>query len=382
MTVLHPGTDWTGQAELELRLAQDEAELYVLRDRLRRVREESEGFHLWVGRVMESLPLGLVWSDSSGRVRSMNHAAERMLGVGREAARGHAYAELWPGHPSPADRLRAGGPRSEALDLGPDSGHLDSEVSWVRGVRGEPLGAVEILTDRTEDVRLRKELEGARSLAALGRVAAVAAHEIRNPLGGMSGFLDLLERGLEPADPRRAYAEKIRCGIHALEDLVSEFLEFTRPFEPRKDPVDLRAVVESALVQTGSLARERGVALVWKRPGAAFTRGDATRLQAAVVNVARNAVEASPRGGRVRVALIPGEAHRLTISDSGPGVDPAVRDRMFEPFITGKARGTGLGLALAAKAAQSHGGALAYRDRKPHGACFTLTLPSLPPEDA
>jgi len=376
---LAPMPAWTEPEDLDLRLSQAEAEMFLLRERLRHTQAEAEEFHLWVGRVLESLPLGLVWSDGEGRVRSMNQAAEAMLGVSRDAARGLAYAELWPGRPSPADRLRAGVAAAQAVD-GASGGDgpvcLDSEVSWVRGARGEVLGAVEILTDRTEAHRLRQELETSRALAALGRVAAVAAHEIRNPLGGMSGFLDLLERGLEPGNPCLSHAAKIRTGIRALEKLVSEFLEFTRPVQVRREPVDLCDLAESAVAELEAPARERRVGLEWRRPRRCVVLGDAERLQGAVTNLVRNAVEASPAEGRVTVRLVPGATHRLTVLDEGPGVDPSVRPRMFEPFVTGKARGSGLGLALAARAAQAHGGALTYRDRRPHGACFELALPA------
>jgi PAS domain S-box-containing protein len=380
MTIrLAPVPEWAEPEDLELRLTQTEAEVFLLREQLRRAQAESEEFHLWVGRVLESLPLGLVWSDGEGRVRSMNQSAEGLLGLRRDAARGRTYGELWPDRMSPADRLRIGAPRVEAVDgarAADGPMRLDSEVSWVRGARGEMLGAVEILADRTEAQRLREELETSRALAALGRVAAVAAHEIRNPLGGMSGFLDLLERDLEPGDARLAHASKIRSGIQALEKLVSEFLEFTRPAQTRRDPVDLCDLAESAVAEVEVLARHSNVGLEWRRPRAAVVLGDAARLQGAVTNLLRNAVEASPEGGRVTVRLLPGETHRLTVSDEGPGVDPALRPRMFEPFVTGKARGTGLGLALASRAAQTHQGVLAYRERHPHGACFELALPA------
>jgi len=377
---LNPAPEaWPAPHQLELRLAQAEAEMFLLREQLRRARSGAEDLHHWMGRVLEALPVGLVWSDPDGRVRSMNVAAEEQLGVRRGEARGRTYGELWPGHPSPADRLRSGMSRCLALEGAPRAGqpvHLDSEVRWVRGARGVTLGAVELLTDRTEAQQLRQELESSRALAALGRVAAVAAHEIRNPLGGISGFLDLLERGLAPDDPRLGYAAKMRGGIAALEKLVAEFLEFTRPCAPRREPVELGGVVDGALAGVAPLARERSVELRWRRPRLAWVDGDGERLHAAVANLVRNAVQASPAGGRVTVLLAPGREHRLTVSDQGPGVDPKLRERMFEPFVTGKARGTGLGLALAARAAEAHGGTLGYRDRQPHGARFELRLPA------
>lgn len=383
MTVTPQGAPWQAHAETELRLGQAEAELFLLRSQVRRLLSESEDYHVLVGRVLEALPVGLVLCDEGGRVRSLNASAERMLGISREEARGEPYALAVGGRPSPVERLRSGGTRALAVRLPlPDGAalHLESEVFPVSTASGEPAGAVELLADRTETRRLSAELESQRSLAALGRMAAVAAHEIRNPLGGMSGFLDLLERGLEDGDPRRAHARRIREGVAALESLVSGLMEFARPMDARHEPVELGEVLDRVVTNLAPLAARRRVEIRWKRPRAARALGSPERLECAAANLVRNAIEAAPEGGLVRVTLLPGATHRLRVEDDGPGVDPALRDRLFEPFVTGKARGTGLGLALAARVAESHGGTLAYEDRVPRGARFTLALKRLSEE--
>ena len=279
--MIAPGREspfWPSEPEMDRRLNQAETEIHLLRGQLRRLLAESGDFHLLVGRVLEALPVGLVLTGPDGQIRSVNRAAEDLLGVQRGQARGRAYSDVFSPRPSPPDRLRAGGGPPTTLECareGATSAHLDSEVFWIDGAAGEALGAVEMLTDRTETRRLSRELEEQRSLAALGRMAAVAAHEIRNPLGGITGFLDLLEREIEPGDPRRRHTARIRQGAEALERLVAGFMEFSRPMEDLRVRLDLREIAELAALDLRPLAEKLGNTLVLstcKRP--ALVSGD------------------------------------------------------------------------------------------------------------
>lgn len=376
---------WPAEPETDRRLTQAETEIHLLRGQLRRLLTESGDFHLLVGRVLEALPVGLVLTDPHGVIRSVNRAAEGLLGIGRGQARGRLYPDLFSSRPSPPDRLRAGGRAAATLERareGAAPAHIDSEVFWIEGGHGELLGAVEMLTDRTETQRLSRELEEQRGLAALGRMAAVAAHEIRNPLGGMTGFLDLLERELGPEDPRRRHTARIREGAEVLERLVAGFMEFSRPVEDPRLRLDLRELAELVALDMRPLADRHRIDLrlgACRRP--AVVSGDPHRLRGAAANLVRNAIEASAPGGVVTIRTLAGSRPAIAVEDEGPGVPPEIRARMFEPFISGKARGTGLGLALAARTAESHGGTLRFQDRRPRGARFVLALPALEQED-
>ena len=377
---LEPGRSplWTDPEETERKLQDAEAELHLMRSRLRRLLAESEGYQLLVGPLLEALPIGLLWVGPEGRLRSLNAAAERMFGVDRHEVRGRPYEELWPHRGSPTGRLLAGRSREsqEIRRLDGSLLSLDSEVFPVTGSGAKGSGAVEMLTDRSEARHLSRELESQRSMAALGRMAAVAAHEIRNPLGGMVGFLDLLERELPETDRRRRHTARIREGMGALERLVSGFMEFSRPVEDVHVPLDLREIATLVSMDLGPMGRRLGVDLevsLCRRP--APVKGDVDRLRGAVANLARNALEASPEGGKVQLRVLGGRMPLVMVEDEGPGVAPDMRSRMFEPFVSGKARGTGLGLALVARTAEAHRGLLRYQPRQPRGSRFVLALP-------
>jgi signal transduction histidine kinase len=232
-------------------------------------------------------------------------------------------------------------------------------------------------------------------LAAVGTLAAGLSHEIRNPLNAALLQLTLLERrvqrleaGLQPAllEPLLLVRDEIRRLDHILED----FLQFARPREFVPRPVELGRVVTRVLDLLDGEAERRSIRIERRLdlgPEPVRVAGEEERLRQVLVNLALNAVEASPDGGTVRVTLSlePADPERgdpvprllLSVEDSGPGVPESARDRIFEPFFTTKARGTGLGLSIVHAIVTQHGGAIEVGTRPGGGASFQLRLPRL-----
>jgi two-component system sensor histidine kinase HydH len=199
-------------------------------------------------------------------------------------------------------------------------------------------------------VRRAAELE---HLAALGKMSAVLAHEIRNPLGTIKGFAQLLA---EKGDGE--LVAPILSETSRMEDLVKDLLLYGRPPEPAMRRMSAAVVAEAMERHARHAVRGRGVRYESQMMEVEFET-DAAMLEQALLNLLRNAVEATPDGGRVAFQ-ISADARwvRFTIFDSGSGFSPEARARMFEPFFTTKASGTGLGLSITRKLAQALGGEL------------------------
>jgi signal transduction histidine kinase len=262
-----------------------------------------------------------------------------------------------------------------AKDLGAPVSHPAlRELDEVAG--GVAALALELRRAQQEHERLTQKLGERERLAALGRVAAGIAHEVRNPLAAMKLRADLARTGGEATPSVARDLEDIASEIARLDRLVSDLLVLAgRRAGPRVE-VDIGALVERRVALASLWANERGIRFTVTGHGTASVDADA--IARAVDNLLRNAVEASPTGAQVEARIASGVADeggavRIDVIDRGPGVAVERAAELFEPFFTTKPEGTGLGLALARAVATAHGGALTY-SRDGGASCFTLTL--------
>ncbi len=275
-------------------------------------------------------------------------------------------------------RMKAGGkaPRF-VVEIEPvQANELRGYAGWTLGIgalaAASLLGVAIVLVRRearrNADERVR---ERERRLAHLGEMSAVLAHEIKNPLASLKGNAQLLSQMIAKALPDgekpRAKAERVVEEAVRLEQLTNDLLRFVRTGAIRREPVDPGALVREA---AGSVVGE--VTIDSARAPATWPL-DAGRIREVVVNLVDNAVAA---GGPV-VAIVRTEGARLVIevSDHGPGVPEDDREKIFEPFHTGKTQGTGLGLAVARRVVESHGGTLSVLSAPSGGALFRAEIP-------
>jgi len=223
---------------------------------------------------------------------------------------------------------------------------------------------------RRRSAELGARVVAAERLAALGRVAAGVAHEIRNPLAAMRLRA---ENGLAGDDERRQRAlAAVLEQIGRLDRLLGELLAMTQRRDPVPEPVDLAALLAACMDRNAGQAAAATVALVAE--GAGTAELDPALLGRALDNLVSNAIQHTPLGGRVSLrAEHPDKLLRLIVEDSGPGVAPGLRDTLFEPFVTGRADGTGLGLAIARELVEAHGGRLSLA-ASTQGARFVIEL--------
>lgn len=223
--------------------------------------------------------------------------------------------------------------------------------------------------------RHRIDMARRERLAQIGEMGAMLAHEIRNPLAGIKGFAQIIEK--KPLEPRNAgFAHRIVAEVLRLESLVNDLLAYAGSDSAPHTPVplcELIAYVASLIrqeagaqkVTLGSDCRE-GLRVV----------GNRDRLSQLLLNLVKNALQAMPDGGSLRIgAEISGKSVMLAVSDTGHGMSTETINRVFEPFFTTKARGTGLGLALCKKIAEEHNGKISVRSEVGKGTTFTVILP-------
>jgi signal transduction histidine kinase len=328
-----------------------------------------------------SLESGLLLLDREGGVIALNATGSAILGQPSPGA-GTPLAQAFPAAPEIAAAL---GP---PISSGTSANRLEVSVAR-RGERrslgftlhplrrddGSVRGYLALFADLTDVRREEAETRIANSLSELGELAAGLAHELRNSLATLRGYLTLIER--RPDEERIAdYLHEIRHETDQLQRLLDDFLSFARPGSVRLEDVSLEAVLRQA-IQDPALA-DMAVEVVRETP-AARAKGDPQLLERAVRNLLHNAVQAQRAAGTT-APLVGRLSERdrqleLAIEDRGDGVAAEVRERLFHPFATGREGGVGLGLALAHRIVHLHGGTLSLEQREAGGTRAVIRLP-------
>lgn len=321
---------------LQARAAAVDLELAETNRRLQQALAEREA-------VFGALPLGVVALRADGAETFRNREAERLCGVA--AAHGVDLLQAEPGKRDIHDAVV----KVRRVDL--------------------PDGCLVLLEDCSRMTELEREVNRLDRLAGLSELALGVAHEIKNPLNGVMGFAALLARNPDPASCRR-HAERITEGLGQVDRIVKALLAFARP-DGRRGPALPIALLVADAVQSAGL-RPGGVRLL----GARELRAEGDALARVLAILFRNSVEAG--GAEVNVTVQAAAVDgwlELQVRDDGPGIAPGLGVRVFEPFVSSKERGTGLGLPLAARVLSFLGGEVRLVDAGPPGACFRVRVP-------
>lgn len=223
------------------------------------------------------------------------------------------------------------------------------------------------------------ELQRREHLAALGQMAAGVAHEIRNPLGGIGIYASVLQKELADRPEQREIARRISAGVNNLERIVRDILAFAGNGTQRFESISLGALLQGVASQVERQVRDLATHIQFEAGlDEVFVRGDAGRVERALLNLCFNAIEAAGQCGKVwvRRGESDDEMIAVVVEDNGPGIDPAALNKIFNPFFTTKDDGTGLGLAIVHSIAESHGGFVRAGSRAGGGASFVFTLPA------
>ena len=244
--------------------------------------------------------------------------------------------------------------------------------------RGKPYQYMAIRSDITERKRTEALLREQAALARLGEMAAVVAHEVKNPLAGIRGALQVIGGRMSEGSRDRAIVGDIVQRLDSLNDIVQDLLVFARPREPKLGPVSVAELLEStaALLRKDPVHAGAQVSISGDRP---TIHADAEQLQIVMLNLLLNAAQAAGSAGQVRVSVSAQNGMcRIAVADSGPGIPPDIRERIFEPFFTTKHRGTGLGLPTAKRVIERHHGEIEVTCPEAGGTIVTVSLPENP----
>jgi signal transduction histidine kinase len=221
--------------------------------------------------------------------------------------------------------------------------------------------------------------ELSRRLTMVGRLTAGVAHEMKNPLNAMTIHLELLKQKLAAGKPAGTHVETIEHEIRRLDERIQGFLKFVRPEESKLAPVALAPLVASVLDAVQPEAERAGVAIERACGDAGLrVQGDAAQLRDAFLNLAQNAIQAMPKGGRltIRCAALPNHRVRVRVEDTGVGIAPEHLARIFELYYTTKERGTGVGLSMVYRTVQVHNGEIDVESTVGVGTAFVVVLPA------
>lgn len=344
-------------------------------------------------RIVASIRSGLVTTDLSGRIYTFNAAAEEITGYQEAAIRGEDASMLFG---DVKERIResvralqdgAASPRFETNCMTAEGMHLrlGFSISPLSSEAGETTGMVITFQDLTQVRSLEETSRRQDRLAAIGRMAASIAHEIRNPLAAMRGSIQMLRSEIDDDSSQAELMEIILRESDRLNRIITDFLNYARPrslTQARVDVGDLLHQTFALLRHSPEIGANQSIAEELPREPI-FAEADEGQLKQVFWNLARNALQAMPQGGTLQATLAKNSDDRLRIafSDTGRGMSPDQVEHLFEPFSS-TTGGTGLGLSIVYQIIRDHGGTINVRSREGQGTTITVELPLATVEEA
>jgi two-component system sensor histidine kinase PilS (NtrC family) len=316
--------------------------------------------------IISLVPSGLIAVDNEGRIKTINRQAVRMLRLD-ETGRNWRDADLGDVMKLTAEEMQQPTLSKEiVIQDGTEKRIVECSVTPLMSDRGERAGRIIHLLDITDRLVMQSELAKMERDSALGNLAVGLAHEIRNPLGSISGSVEMIMQDSSLAGEDRQLLQIVSKEVRRINNLVASLLNLSH----RK--TDLSLSVFNASEESF------GIELACSVPGSIRVRADRDRIGQVLLNLVKNACEAMAghEGGHVTVRAAPAEDGRVEVSvtDEGAGIDPADADRVFTDYFTTKNWGMGLGLSVSRQIVEKHAQVIGYRPAEPRGSVFYFTL--------
>jgi C4-dicarboxylate-specific signal transduction histidine kinase len=327
--------------------------------------------------TLQSIGDGVISTDAEDRVLIVNRTAQRITGWTHDEAVGKPIGEIFR-------------PEGDVLvDRNGVSRKIEADRSPVVDEKGRLVGAVFVFRDVTEKTRIESSMAIAQKLESLGVLAGGIAHEIRNPLSSINISISSVERvcdasvGLEPGAKETfgLILGQMKSAAAKMAMVVQRVMDYSRPFPPRKEVVDMNRIIEEAIRLSLSTLRKREIAVLRDMAsGLTMCRVDAQLIEQVLINLITNACQAMEgiEGEKLLEIASAVQDGRvvLRVSDSGPGVPPSLREKVFDPFFTTRKDGSGIGLSFSHRIVADHGGTLRVDASRWGGAEFRIELPA------
>lgn len=332
--------------------------------------------------LVESLPVGLIATDGNGIIQVVNSAAEEIAGGAEKSIIGKAPVSVLPQELGVffAEVTAQKTPRSSEVEVITGGGQRQNLLLTrlsVADVEGNVTGEVLLMQDISELRQLETKLQRNERMAALGKMAAGVAHELRNPLSSIKGLAILL-KGKTAGDPEGVQtAEVLVQEVERLNRSISELLDYARPEQLNTQSASLDSILQEAVDLVGVDASSLGIAICtdFNDEGENVVM-DTDKIKQVFLNLLLNGMQAMVDGGTLSLKTeVKNKQLHCTIEDNGVGIKDEHKNRVFDPYFTTKSEGTGLGLSLSAKIIEEHGGTISLESEAGKGTAVTVQLP-------
>lgn len=337
--------------------------------------------------ILRSVTSGVLTVGPDCSIATVNPAAERILGIAEDAVTARSLPAIFRedgGLSADVRKVLEGRiPRTmrdvRLVTVDGKVVHAQVSVSRMRDVGGRKLGAVVTVEDVSDVKALTEQLIRADRLAAMGELTAGVAHEVRNPLGIIRASVQLMEDAECSRERVRGAGEVIKQEIDRLDRVIKALLDFGRPAPPTMRPVSVSQVLEDVALFSRTFARQAHVRVVERYSDTApEVVADPEQLKQVFVNLISNAVQAMPGGGTLTIETGAQEGFVfIRFRDTGPGISDGVRDKIFDPFVSTRDEGTGLGLTIVHRIVDEHDGHIEVTSEPGNGTAFTVWLPAV-----
>ncbi len=349
-----------------------------LMNNIRNVERIKRSEHL-LDSIIFNMAAGLLVTDLAGKVKMINISGAEILGCDHDAIIGKDITLIYP----ETAMMMEVKPRiiGEEVEVFTHNGPVPVgyNSNYLMSKDGNPEGFIVVFRDLSEIKKLQADLREKEHFAAVGKVAAGVAHEIRNPLFGITSVAQIVAREIKEENPLKPLITAMLSETARLNRLVEDMLLYNRTVKMQRQPVDICSLIENVLEFHFMAIKEKKLNVINECENLDVAMLDHNQIRQVFLNLLINAIDASHEGGKIKISASQSDdAIKITISDTGMGIPEADLPKIFDLFFTTKEKGTGIGLAICRKIIEDHGGKIAVKSAPAQGTSVQIKLPHVP----
>ncbi|MFH0925816.1 MAG: ATP-binding protein [bacterium] len=335
--------------------------------------------------ILQSLTSGVITFDTKGKVTTLNEAAQNILGIKEREIKNMSYQEIFRAYPEFSALWKEAIINSRVYNrkefsfpfLGGESTWIGVRTSLLRDNLDRVLGVIFLISDLTSVKRLEETMKTKERLASLGEMAAGIAHEFRNSLGAIQGYIKLIQKKSSNESGIAEFTKQVILEIYKFEEIMKKFLDFVRPSKLNFSLYDLNQLVKESLACLAEEIRQKKINITLElQDNLPKISIDYLLIRQALINMILNAIQASSEEERVVINILQTKEFQVVeVIDYGADIPLDIKDKIFTPFFTTKINGTGLGLSITQKIIADHSGFVEVDSDREKGTAFRVYLP-------